>query len=339
MTEAPDQGRCNLHGLPVRVENLCAALAPWIDRFCEPFADTGSVGGVIAACGIVKPYDGPEVLRNVTASASAVARVDDLAELFCADERFWLVDERWGMCQINLLKRQWRAWLLPSPSVDLFRQLEGTVLWPLGQLLKMRGLELIPAVSIQKEDWGALILCPWDLEPEIQRLEVDGYRVVARDWSILRARGNGVELLGMPALRAAISARRSSESGLLDRAAQARLGAGVECQAVFVVEPGRRAVTRGRTLSVADAPAAVRRAWPLVELPPDRRRAGSCAGILARQSRCVSVQLSKQEADFVYLVESARRRSSAGKRVYVAISPGVRRASQAVKSIRPVALS
>ena len=28
----------------------------------------------------------------------------------------WLVDDRWGMVEVNLLKSQWCAWLLPEPS-------------------------------------------------------------------------------------------------------------------------------------------------------------------------------------------------------------------------------
>ena len=269
MPNVPEQGRCNLHGLAVRVENHCPSLQPWLDRFFAPFAATPQVGGLIATSGIVKPFDALEVLRNVTPLAAPIARVDDLAEVFASDERFWLVHEHWGICQINLLKRQWRSWLLPTPTVEPVRQLEGAVLWPLAQLLKMRGLELIPALSIQKDDWAALILCPWNLEPEIRRLEIDGYCVIARDWSILRAKEHRVDLLGMPPLRKNPLTAPSPNSGLLEIVDRQRLGIALECQAVFIIEPGRRTVTRGRTLSPAEAPAILRRAWPLNYPPID----------------------------------------------------------------------
>src|SRR5208283_3323834 len=108
--------------------------------------------------------------------------------------------------------------------------------------------------------------------------------------------------------------------------------------AVFVVEPGRRAVTRGRTLSAADSPAILRRAWPLAELPPNRRRPGSAAAVLCRLARCVSVQLSRREADFVQLIESSRRRTGGARKILVAVSPAIRRPSQAIKSFRPLTL-
>src|SRR5208282_908096 len=116
MSTQRDPSRCNFHGLSVRMENYCPAMQPWLDDLCAPFAAAADAG-VIAASGIVKPFEAGEVLRNVTPQAAPVALVDELAEVFSADERFWLV-ERWGICQINLLKHQWRAWLLPTPSVD-----------------------------------------------------------------------------------------------------------------------------------------------------------------------------------------------------------------------------
>jgi len=110
----------------------------------------------------------------------------------------------------------------------------------------------------------------------------------------------------------------------IDLAAAAPGADGAVCRAVFIVEPGRRAVTRGRTLAEADAARALRRAWPMVELPPGRRRPRDMAAALARQCRCLSVQLSGRAEDFVPLVESERKRSRDIHKIQLTLGAGVR---------------
>jgi hypothetical protein len=322
MQNVADPRRLNLHELCVRIDNSCPALQLWLDRLCAimPCHDSHAA---VEASGVIKPFDAAEVLRSVDPTAQPVGRASDFADVFGSGERFWVVGDHWGICQINLLKRQWRAWLLPRPAADLHRCIAAAVLWPLAQLLKTRGLELIRATSIEKQGWGALVLCLWEITPEIRGLESQGYRIVAWDWSVLRPRNGKVQLLCFPAL----------ENPRLPQ-----LAAPLECRTVFVVEPNRRAVTRGRTLAASESAVVLRRAWPIGELPPNRKRPAGAAAILARHCRCVLVQLCKREVDFVQLVESSRRRTCDARKVVVAVSPSVRRASQAIKSFRPIGL-
>ncbi len=311
----------DFHGLWVRVENAFPMARAWLDRLCDSFP-TGQTARPFAAVGTIKTFDPSEVLRNVTPSAALVGLTADLAQIFACDERFWLVDDRWGICQINLLKHQWRSWVLPAPSADPIRCAEGAMLWPMAQLLKARGLEFIPATSIQKDGWGALILCPWALDSEIERLETLGYQVIGRHWSAVQTTTSRPRLLAVPVLR--------GDAPLQD------FDRPVDCSAVMIVEPGRRAVTRGRALACSEASTLLHRAWPIAELPPNRRRQSSAAMLLARQSRCMSVQLSKREADFVQFVESARSKTVGARKVVVAVNPAIRRSSHAIKSFRPV---
>ncbi|MBC7773235.1 MAG: hypothetical protein H7210_12120, partial [Pyrinomonadaceae bacterium] len=65
--------------------------------------------------GVIRPYESEDVLKHVSPGAVPLQSPDDLMELYHEDERFWLIDERWGMSELNLLKSQWRSWILPRP--------------------------------------------------------------------------------------------------------------------------------------------------------------------------------------------------------------------------------
>ena len=77
------------------------------------------------------------------------------------------------------------------------------------------------------------------------------------------------------------------------------------CNAVMLVERGRRPVTLVRPVARASALAALRRAWPIVELHPHRRH----GQLLAAVARCCSVfemRLSRQPTDVLKLLDDAR---------------------------------
>jgi hypothetical protein len=367
MTAPSAATRYRIHGLPVRLElgagfstispaaspaksipkSVAENIAESAARLLRPFTDNASGPQSLCSRGIIKKFNSEEVLRSVTPAAVCVGRVDNLAEIYALDERFWLVDERWGICQLNLLKHEWRSWVLdrsPGGMNSAGRSksaiansapgaseiLESAVLWPLAQLLKIRGVELIPAISILRGGWAAIILTPYGIDREILRLQRDGYSLIGPRWTALAIREDGVTLLPFPDPRATeidppagissslcdseIALTKTpllgSESGFLPEAL---------CQAVFIIEPGRRAVTRGRTLASAEETELLRRAWPITELPPRRKRPGSVAGKLACQCRCVSVQLSRQEEDFFQLVESARRRCQDARKLQLSL--------------------
>jgi hypothetical protein len=337
--------RYRIHGLSVRLELGVPALAASTDCLLRSFAEESnpqSPPQSVCSRGIIRAFNSEEVLRSVTPAAVAVGRIDKLAELYALDERFWLVDERWGICQLNLLKHEWRSWILDRPatgpkpnsaansvansaeaSANSTAVLESALLWPMAQLLKIRGVELIPAISVLRAGWAALILSPYGLDREIVRLQREGYTLIGPRWTALACRKDRVMLLPFPGAG-------ELSRGLLppltinppkNPPGKSENNASLEalCQAVFIVEPGRRAVTRGRTLASAEGAELLRRAWTMTELPPNRKRPGSVAGRLACQCRCVSVQLSRQEEDFFQLIESARRRCQDARKLQLSL--------------------
>jgi hypothetical protein len=100
----------------------------------------------------------------------------------------------------------------------------------------------------------------------------------------------------------------------------------VECHTVGIVEPGRRLVTRGRTLRETDeACDRMCRAWPMLDLARVQRRVGDLPMQLARNCRCVSIELSRKEPDFFQLFESCRRRWADARKIKVTFGDAVRR--------------
>src|SRR5687767_2130445 len=79
--------------------------------------------------GMLWPYEQSHVLKHLSPAARRVATNSDLLELYEDGERFWLVDDRWGIAEMNLLKGQWRSWILPTPAVDAVRCAQAAVLW------------------------------------------------------------------------------------------------------------------------------------------------------------------------------------------------------------------
>ena len=69
-----------------------------------------------------QPFDGAQVQRHLsTAAVRFPCSAGPTADLFYDPvdaERFWLVDDRWGIAELNLLRGRWRAWVLPRPGVD-----------------------------------------------------------------------------------------------------------------------------------------------------------------------------------------------------------------------------
>jgi len=301
--------RIALHGLAVEITCAVPYLAREIARTFGPFSVNDCPEGVGRSSGSVRHFDLGEVARKVPASAERVLVSDDLIELYQDGEHFWLVDDHWGMTELNLLKNQWRSWVFPHPAIDSVRCAEMAVMWPLAQLLQPRGLHLLPAISIEKEGWAALIFCPFPTEPEMATLLRAGYRVIGQRWTAVRAQDQRIELLRLPG-RTETSISSGAPGGWIDitdadRRCEVSHGS---CAGVIVVDPGRRSSAGARAVSGDGATALLRHAWPVDDVHRSRARSSPLAGHLAAQTQCVQVQLSRKPEEFLLLVNAMRAR-------------------------------
>jgi hypothetical protein len=132
-----------LHGTAVAVESHVKALSPAIEHAMGEFRVKNWREGVVPISGTIWPYDQSHVLRYMSPTARRIASQSDLLELYEEDERFWLVDDRWGIAEMNLLKGTWRSWILPNPQLDTVRCVQMSMLWPMAQLLRARSVQVL----------------------------------------------------------------------------------------------------------------------------------------------------------------------------------------------------
>jgi len=79
----------------------------------------------------------------------------------------------------------------------------------------------------------------------------------------------------------------------------------------------------GGLVSAGESQTALRRAWPIPDLPVNRPRLQHPAALLARDCLCLNLQLSRHEDEFLDLVEFARRRGAV--KAQVSINNALRR--------------
>ncbi len=312
-----------LHGVELHVENACAVLREHLDFLLRPFASRPSarVGNAIGV--EIAPFDLAQVTRCLSRLGPSRRHSDSLTEIYSAADAHVIVDDRWGVCEVDLLRHRCKSWLLPRPTLDAVQLADAALLHPLALLLRLRGIELIPALTIERAGWGALILNPYPIAAEIARLLRAGYRIIGQRWSILEPRGGRTILKHLPGCvesaqsRGRSIGRRPIWTDLTADNPWASSDA-AWCDAVLAISPGRRVRARGRVVPAIDAPAALRRTWPSPELPASRPRLNHPAAALARDCLCLSLELSRSEDDFLDLVEFARRRSAAKPQVSIA---------------------
>jgi hypothetical protein len=294
--------RFAVHGSALELHCGVAPLRSCIARFLNPFIVPAWPEGFYPIYGNIQPFDAAAVQRSISTSAVAVAAGDDLIELYQDGDRFWLVDDRWGMAEINLIKRQWRSWILPRPSAEPLQCVEMAVLWPLAQVLRSKGVHLIPGVSIARQGWGCLILCPFGIEPELSLLVRNGYRILGQRWSALREEDGRIAMLNMPG----VSLQRAD--GLVDLTLEFP-GSGQNhafCDSLIIVEPGRRTAARMKMLNSEFAVNRLRRSWPIVDLQP-QRLANQLPPKLARLCQCAELQLCRDASEILPILDSLRR--------------------------------
>ncbi len=321
--------RYAIHGLALEVrcdDPSLAPLAEAIRQQFEPFAVAGFPPGFAPITGTVEPFDAAIVQRHLsTAAVRFGTTAGPTAELFhdpTDGERFWLVDDRWGIAELNLLRGRWRAWVLPRPAVDATVVAESAVMWPVAQLMRGKGLHLLPAVSVARDGWAALIVAPFGIEPELAVLLDAGYTVIGQRWTAVREEEGRVALLHLPGWVERQWAPRlrhlGTECPTSDAGGRVDLTAGrplsflnhAFCSAVLVAEPGRRPAAHLRDLPTAAASNMLRRSWPLVDLQPERK-AIQLSRQLPRRCRCAELQLSREPIDLLRLLDGVRPRQAA----------------------------
>ena len=304
--------RFAVHGLAIELDCAVDGLVREVDRLFEDFEVAAWPEGFVPVSGSIRPYDVDAVTKALSPAARPVPCAgNQLVELYEDGERFWLVDDRWGLAEVNLLRGTFRAWVLPRARIDAVRCAELAILWPLAQLLRPKGLHLVPAAAAVRDGRGMLVISPLSLGPELGALIRSGYRIIAQRWCAIREEEGRVALLSLPGLverpappRAAGSTAPAQVDATWADLMGEHLGAWQHyafCETIVVVEPGRRPAAYLKELTRADGVNAVRGAWPIVELHPHRRQ-GQLATRLAHTSACYEAALSRDPRDFVSLI-------------------------------------
>ncbi len=305
--------RLVVHGLAVELSLAIGDLHAPLHRLFAGFEDPVWPPGILSTTGQIRPYDQSEVARHLSRDAIALHAPGDATELFGDGERFWRIDDRWGITELNLLKGQFRAWLLPQRRVDDLACLEMAVLWPLAQILRSRGLYLMPAVSVARDGWGVLLLTSHGIEPELRALAEAGYQIIGQRWTALREESNRISLLHLPGpLERSIHPHLPTASATPPERWVDLTHEYVDvprhhafCDVVLLAAPGRRSHARILPLSESAATHALRRDWPMTELHPLRRTA-QMPTRLQRFCDVDELHLSRRPDDFATLLDSLR---------------------------------
>lgn len=318
----------SLHGAALQLANSCPVLDEQIGFFLNPFLLKRHAAQDNEFHGQICPFDMAEVTHSLSRAADSERHSDGLVEIYSLAEKHWIIDDRWGFCEIDLLKHRWRSWVLPNPSLDPIQLAEAAVLWPMAQLLRTRGVEIVPALSIERAGWGALVIAPYPIPGEISRIIRAGYRVIGQRWTALVRQNGRIVLRRIPGLvqSPASSGRSIGRRPVWTDLTSDNPWASADlawCDAVLTIAPGRRSKTIGRVIPAAECQTALRRAWPIPDLPISRPRLLHPAAVLARECHCLNLQLSRHEDEFLDLIEFTRRRT--GARVQVSINNALRR--------------
>ena len=321
---APSRRKLAIHGPVVELECSVPALEAPLDLLLGGFGVPGWPAGFLAHSGSVRPYDQSDVVRGLSSSARHAMRTPEMMDIYEEAERFWIVDDRWGMSEINILKGQWRSWVVPQPRLDPLRVAELAVLWPMAQLLRSRGLHLLPAVSAVRDGFAVLLICPFGVEPELTAMISSGYKIIGQRWTGVREEDGRLALLHVPGRteRASVPRLRSTvseEETWIDFAGEYPGSSQNHafCDAVLIADPGRRPKAHLRETDPAAAVNVLRRAWPIAELHPTRRLSQLPAR-LAQGCRCYELQLSRNSKDLLALLSSLRYAPAAGDEQHAA---------------------
>jgi hypothetical protein len=298
-----------VHGLAVDLACEVPQLNVHIHKALGEFGVAEFPEGFTPSVGLIRQYEESVVLRHLSPTATPVPATGTM-ELYEEGERFWLIDDRWGLAEVNLLKGQFQTWVLPKPALDPSAIVQDGVLWPLAQLLRGKGLNLVPGMSVARDGWGMLILSPFNIEPELTAMARCGYKIIGQHWTALREEDGHVAMLQMPGEVQRLPAPQLKGGSIEQTSIWLDLATEVPgcaqnhgfCDAVAIVSPGRRPLPAMRQINRSSALVALRQAWPIVELHP-QRRPSPIPQKLAGYCRCFETQMSRRADDFLKLLD------------------------------------
>jgi hypothetical protein len=305
----PCDHRFCIHGSAVQVVCEAPRLNWPIHAALGEFATTAFPEGFAPIAGQIRPYDESAVMRHLSPAATAIA-TDDLTEIYEHGERFWTVDDRWGIAEINLLKLTWQSWVLPQPAMPAWQAAEAAVLWPIAQLLRGKGLTLIPAVSVVRDGYGVLILSPFGIEPELSALVSAGWGIVGQRWTALREEDGRVSMLRMPGqVERVVGPRYRAPDGTTAAASSSSwMDLTLEwpgsakhhafCDAVVIVDAARRGRSAMRPAKGPGVVATIKKCWPIFDLHVPGRQ-GQLHARLASTAAVFEAELSRTATEFV----------------------------------------
>jgi hypothetical protein len=215
------------------------------------------------------------------------------------------------------------------------------VLVPLAQLLRGKGLVLVPAAACARDGWGVLLIGQASIEPELCAMVRAGYRIVGQRWTALReeptSAGGRVSMLRLPGMveRAPHEARAAARVKSTSNAPPPTwvdlthefVGASSDhahCDAVLLIDRGRRPVAHLKALPRTNAVIGLRRAWPIMQLHAQRKLSQLHAH-LARDARCFEARLSRNPQDVLRLLDDARHNRAGAVEATVHLKPAAHR--------------
>ena len=314
----------SIHGVGVELRCDVPVLCCAIEAALGEFLQNCRAVPLSLLRGVLRPFVQSEVLRHLSPTATRFATNWPNLEIYHERERFWIVDERWGLTEINFLKGQWQSWILPAASCDFREIVKQAVLWPLAQLLRVRGLSLIPAASVARGDFGMLLIAPFGIAPELSALIRAGFKIIGQQWSALREEAGRIAMLSIPG-------QVEREGRWIDLSRE-YCGATRDCamlNAIILVDRGRRAIPSIRPIAPGEAMTALRSHWPIIELHPQRRYSQMCAQ-LAQRCAIFECRLSRRGDDLLAIIEQMQDGSQLRRErtTEVLLDPHLKRARQ-----------
>lgn len=316
--------RFTIQGIAFELTLEVAGLGESVEHLLGEFAVDHVPIGASPLRGHIRLFDEREVLKRLSTSTRRLRSARpgfsrlpfDSIEIFQEDERYWIVDEHWGMAEIDLLKGHWTSWIMPAAAHQPRRCVEAAIQWPLAQLVQRRGIHLLPVVSVARGNIGAICIAPFNLGPELNYCIRAGFKLVGQRWTILRETAGkpatsprlaepSFELRQMPGwtdLPQAVSwprgGMRRSQEHVVDLAAL-NCGANrarADCNVILVIQSARRPNRRVEPVTRhADASQLLRTAWPLDDIHPALTK--SLISRLSRECPVFQLTLSRDPHD------------------------------------------